>query len=268
MYSTEKAATSSSLNSWLTTSKDGHSTVVAVIHGKIVYGIPKATAVAYAFPNVQPFCFPCLDCPIPPVDVYVNTSVLGSGPTLSISLPSQTTESAMTSTETDGQVVSCASFTNGGTDQPGCAGPTSVISTITSLATGYSAWQSHISSSSASDAAVSKATSASVDCYVHDSSGSGNYEISLSGINDWASDGGPLKNKLKDNCQGDYNASTWEFYSNCFAQGPDGRTRNTQQAIFQFQATSTKCISRAVLDVGGIEGTKCHDDTFGSNKEY
>ncbi len=161
-------------------------------------------------------------------------------------------------TESDGDVVSCASSTyyNYAVNTiPTCAGATKVISTVASIASAYSVSAASSASvvsvasvSSASDAAWSSAAAVpSAACWILDDDGFGDSAFEVYGINGWAGDGG---SKLWDQENGCGIVSGGEFYTD----GQDmfeGRLRDTQYAYFGLSFFKGGCVERAVHSAGG-----------------
>ena len=161
-------------------------------------------------------------------------------------------------TESDGDVVSCASSTyyNYAVNTiPTCAGATKVISTVTSIASVYSASlassasvASIASASSASDAAWSSAAAVpSAACWILDDDGFGDSAFEVYGINGWAGDGG---SKLWDQENGCGIVSGGEFYTDGQSMF-EGRLRDTQYAYFGLSFFKGGCVERAVHSAGG-----------------
>ena len=161
-------------------------------------------------------------------------------------------------TESDGDVVSCASSTyyNYAVNTiPTCAGATKVISTVASIASVYSASlaasasvASIASVSSASDAAWSSAAAVpSAACWILDDDGFGDSAFEVYGINGWAGDGG---SKLWDQENGCGIVSGGEFYTDGQSMF-QGRMRDTQYAYFGLSFFKGGCVERAVHSAGG-----------------
>lgn len=161
-------------------------------------------------------------------------------------------------TESDGDVVSCASSTyyNYAVNTiPTCAGATKVISTVASIASVYSASLASSASvasvasvSSASDAAWSSAAAVpSAACWILDDDGFGDSAFEVYGINGWAGDGG---SKLWDQENGCGIVSGGEFYTDGQSMF-QGRLRDTQYAYFGLSFFKGGCVERAVHSAGG-----------------
>ena len=161
-------------------------------------------------------------------------------------------------TESDGDVVSCASSTyyNYAVNTiPTCAGATKVISTVTSIASVYSASLASSASvasvasvSSASDAAWSSAAAVpSAACWILDDDGFGDSAFEVYGINGWAGDGG---SKLWDQENGCGIVSGGEFFTDGQSMF-EGRLRDTQYAYFGLSFFKGGCVERAVHSAGG-----------------
>ena len=161
-------------------------------------------------------------------------------------------------TESDGDVVSCASSTYynyAANTIPTCAGATKVISTVASIASVYSASLASSASvasvasvSSASDAAWSSAAAVpSAACWILDDDGFGDSAFEVYGINGWAGDGG---SKLWDQENGCGIVSGGEFYTDGQSMF-EGRLRDTQYAYFGLSFFKGGCVERAVHSAGG-----------------
>ena len=161
-------------------------------------------------------------------------------------------------TESDGDVVSCASSTyyNYAVNTiPTCAGATKIISTVTSIASVYSASLASSASvasvasvSSASDAAWSSAAAVpSAACWILDDDGFGDSAFEVYGINGWAGDGG---SKLWDQETGCGIVSGGEFFTDGQSMF-EGRLRDTQYAYFGLSFFKGGCVERAVHSAGG-----------------
>lgn len=172
--------------------------------------------------------------------------------------PASATSSPFTTTESDGEVVSCASSTyyNYAVNTiPTCAGATKVISTVASIASVYSASSASAASkasvasvSSASDAAWSSAAAVpSAACWILDDDGFGDSAFEVYGINGWAGDGG---SKLWDQENGCGIVSGGEFYTDG-QSAFEGRLRDTQYAYFGLSFFKGGCVERAVHSAGG-----------------
>lgn len=172
--------------------------------------------------------------------------------------PASATSSPFTTTESDGEVVSCASSTyyNYAVNTiPTCAGATKVISTVASIASVYSASSASAASkasvasvSSASDAAWSSAAAVpSAACWILDDDGFGDSAFEVYGINGWAGDGG---SKLWDQENGCGIVSGGEFYTDGQSMF-EGRLRDTQYAYFGLSFFKGGCVERAVHSAGG-----------------
>ena len=172
--------------------------------------------------------------------------------------PASTTSSPFTTTESDGEVVSCASSTyyNYAVNTiPTCAGATKVISTVASIASVYSVSAASLASvasvasvSSASDAAWSSAAAVpSAACWILDDDGFGDSAFEIYGINGWAGDGG---SKLWDQENGCGIVSGGEFYTDGQSLF-QGRLRDTQYAYFGLSFFKGGCVERAVHSAGG-----------------
>lgn len=161
-------------------------------------------------------------------------------------------------TESDGLVISCASSTYYNyavNENPTCAGPTQVISTVASLASAYSVSKASVaviesSSASAASASASYAAAAAVPsagCWILSDDGLGDSAFEIYGINGWAgSDGSKLFNQLF----GCGIVSGGEFHTD----GQDqfqGQKRSTQYAYFGLSFFKGGCVESAVHSAGG-----------------
>lgn len=163
-----------------------------------------------------------------------------------------------TTTNSDGEVVSCASSTyyNYAVNTiPTCAGATKVISTVASLASVYSASvassvsaASVASVASASNAAWSSAAAVpSAACWILSDDGFGDSAFEVYGINGWAGPGGSSLWKQENGCG---IVSGGEFYTDGSSEF-QGRSRDTQYAYFGLSFFKGGCVERAVHSAGG-----------------
>lgn len=173
--------------------------------------------------------------------------------------------SPFTTTETDGEVVVCATSTwenYAANTDPACAGSTTVVSTVMSIASKYfasitaslaavsasSVSAAVASASSASEAAWSAAAAApSAGCWIVDDDGFGDILLSVHGINGWAGDDGSKLHKQEDGCG---ILSGWEWNANG-KEDFQGRERATERAIFGLSFCKAGCVERAVHSAGG-----------------
>ena len=163
-----------------------------------------------------------------------------------------------TTTQSDGEVVSCATSTyyNFAVNTvPSCAGSTQVVSTVASIASVYSASvasaAASASAASASAASAAAYTSAaavpSAGCWILSDDGFGDSSFEVYGINGWAGDGGSNLWTQEDGCG---ILSGGEFYTNGESEF-DGRMRDTQYAYFGLSFFKGGCVERAVHSAGG-----------------
>ena len=159
-----------------------------------------------------------------------------------------------TTTEANGEVVSCASssyYNYAVNENPTCAGATKVISTVASIASVYSASSaSSVSASvaSASNAAWSSAAAVpSAACWILSDDGFGDSSFEVYGINGWAGSGGSNLWQQEDGCG---ILSGGEFYTNGQSEF-EGRLRDTQYAYFGLSFFKGGCVERAVHSAGG-----------------
>ena len=168
------------------------------------------------------------------------------------------TPAPFTTTESDGEVVSCASSTyyNYAVNTiPTCAGATKVISTVASIASVYSASVASSASvvsvasvASASDAAWSSAAAVpSAACWILDDDGFGDSAFEVYGINGWAGPGGSNLWQQENGCG---IVSGGEFYTDGESEF-EGRLRETQYAYFGLSFFKGGCVERAVHSAGG-----------------
>jgi len=183
------------------------------------------------------------------------------GYTTSPTIATATSIPPFITTESNGLVVSCASSTYydyAVNENPTCAGPTQVISTIASLASVYSASSASVaviesssaSAASAASASASYASAAAVPsagCWVLSDDGWGDSAFEIYGINGWAGSDG---SKLFDQLFGCGIVSGGEFHTD----GQDifdGQKRSTQYAYVGLSFFKGGCVERAVHSAGG-----------------
>lgn len=163
-----------------------------------------------------------------------------------------------TTTESGGEVVSCATstyFNYAVNTIPTCAGATKVISTVASIASAYSissasvASVESVSASSASSASAYSSAAAvpSAGCWILDEDGFGDSSFEIYGINGWAGEGG---SKLWDQEDGCGIVSGGEFHDNDQSEF-QGQLRTTQTAYFGLSFFKGGCVERAVHSAGG-----------------
>ena len=163
-----------------------------------------------------------------------------------------------TTTQSNGEVVSCASSTyyNYAVNTiPTCAGATKVVSTVASIASVYSASvASSVSAASvASVASVSNvawssaAAVPSAACRILADDGFGDSAFEVYGINGWAGPGGSSLWHQENGCG---IVSGGEFYTNGVSEF-EGRVRDTQYAYFGLSFFKGGCVERAVHSAGG-----------------
>lgn len=159
-----------------------------------------------------------------------------------------------TTTESDGEVLSCATstyFNYAVNHDAECAGSSKVVSTVTSIASAYSA---SVASSASSASAASSASSwsaaaatPSAGCWILDDDGFGDSLFEVYGINGWAGQDG---SKLFDQEDGCGILSGWEFHTDGESTF-DGQLRSTQYAYFGLSFFKGGCVERAVASAGG-----------------
>lgn len=163
-----------------------------------------------------------------------------------------------TTTNSEGEVVSCASSTyyNYAVNTiPTCAGATKVVSTVASIASVHSASvassvsaASIASVASASNAAWSSAAAVpSAACWILSDDGFGDSSFEVYGINGWAGPGGSSLWKQENGCG---IVSGGEFYTDGSSEF-EGRLRDTQYAYFGLSFFKGGCVERAVHSAGG-----------------
>lgn len=170
-----------------------------------------------------------------------------------------------TATLSDGEVVQCASSTyyNYAVDhRPTCAGSTSVISTVASIASAYAsstsaaaASRSAASSSAAMASWSADAAKPSAGCSILDDDGWGDSLFMVYGINGWAGDDG---SKLHDQEDGCGILSGWQWYVGDVEEF-EGHERSAEHAVFGLSFFKGGCVEDAVKSAGGPDIT-CHHD--------
>ena len=187
-----------------------------------------------------------------------QTSYNECGYTTSPTKASATSVPGFTTTQSDGEVVSCASstyFNYAVNTIPTCAGSTSVISTVASIASVYSVSSASAASVAASSASSASAASAyssaaavpSAGCWILSDDGFGDSSFEIYGINGWAGQDG---SKLWDQEDGCGIVSGGEFYPNEQSEFM-GQLRDTQSAYFGLSFFKGGCVERAVHSAGG-----------------
>ena len=231
---------------------------------------PTATSTYQCYPFEDPDAGPvtpqCQCDGLPGFYPYVSstsgqTSYNPCGYTTSPKPASATSVPGFTTTQSDGEVVSCATstyFNYAVNTIPTCAGSTQVISTVASIASVYSASvassvsvasvaASSASSASAASAYSSAAAVPSAGCWILDDDGFGDSAFEVYGINGWAGDQG---SKLWDQEDGCGIVSGGEWYPNEQSEF-DGQLRDTQSAYFGLSFFKGGCVERAVHSAGG-----------------
>lgn len=219
-----------------------------------------------------PLCMPAADPDAGPGGMYCicgsstystmssTPGTKGYDPCGYTAIPDKTLSSSatpVTTTLSDGDVVRCASgtyYNYAVNTVPECAGPTTLISTITSLASAYSASTSaeasraSASSASAADASWSSAAaSPSAQCWLERNDGWGDLFFLVGGINGWAGEDGE---SLKDQEDGCGILSGWEWHTGRMVEF-DGRQRETEWAVFGLSFVKSGCVERAIKSAGG-----------------
>lgn len=175
--------------------------------------------------------------------------------------PKSTSNSPITSTKANGEVLRCASgdyYDYAIETTPTCDGSTTVLSTITSMASAYSASvASESSSSSASKASESSwsaaAATPSAKCYITDDDGLGDSAFEIVGINGWAGEDGDKLDVQEDGCGW---IDNWHWHRNDKAKF-EGHWRETQYVSFSLSFFKGGCVERAIKSAGGPDIT-CH----------
>lgn len=286
---TSAAASFVSSGSSATASPSSTSNIFANSQVTITSSIPSGTSLSNTTPLVtsSPSCYPFQDpdagpgpqgCECDGLDgifPYLNSSTGQSdyNPCGFTTTPTTASSTAapFTTTESNGDVVSCASsayYNYAVNSIPTCAGATSVFSTVASIASAYSASTASIASvkslsaasvsaSSAAAASVSAAYSSlaaapSAGCSILSNDGFGDSTFEIYGINGWADNGKKLFNEE----EGCGILSGFTFYTD----GQSvflGQMRNTQYAYFGLSFFKSGCVERAVHSAGGPPpGTK------------
>ena len=183
------------------------------------------------------------------------------GYTTSPTTAAATSVPGFTTTESDGEVVSCATSTyyNYAVNTiPTCAGSTQVIATVTSIAQAYSASvASSVSAASAASASSASSASAaawssaaavpSAACWILSDDGFGDSAFEVYGINGWAGTDGEKLWQQEDGCG---IVSGPEWYTDGVSEF-EGQKRDTQYAYFGLGFFKGGCVERAVHSAGG-----------------
>lgn len=209
---------------------------------------------------------------------HTITTTSRATPTKTSSTP--VTVTPFTTTQSNGEVVSCASYTYYN-NHVQCAGSTAIVSTVASIASAYAsassasaasaaavvsalgAIESAASAASASSASAASAASAaaeasavwaieaavpSASCQILEDDGFGDSVFEVYGINGWAGNGVELFVQEK----GCGLISGYEFHTDGEAEFK-GVMRNTQYAFFGLSFFKGGCVERAVHSAGGPE---------------
>ncbi|KAE8141654.1 hypothetical protein BDV38DRAFT_279008 [Aspergillus pseudotamarii] len=171
----------------------------------------------------------------------------------------------VTTTQFNGEVVSCASGKYPDDDHeatPECAGETKVISTVESIASAYaasvSAEASAAASKSAAEAAEASWTSAaakpSASCDILDDNGLNKVVFRIAGINGWT-DGQSFSNVLKKRCHKNnffisFHITHYLFYAHEKSEF-QGRQRDTEKVTFTMSGFKNGCVEDAIEEAGG-----------------
>lgn len=175
-----------------------------------------------------------------------------------------TTMAPFTATLSDGSVARCASSTyyNYAVNTvPECAGSSTIIATITSIASSYSAsLEAHASTVSASASSASWSSAAakpSANCIIEGDDGWGTSSFKVDGINDWAGDNGELLLNQEKGC-GMWD--NWHWYTGV-SRNFEGKPRDTQIATFDLDFFKGGCVEDAIATAGGPRLTCQHSST-------
>ena len=254
-----------------TSSVNQHSTVTSMVPSQTSSNVnPSATFSLSCYPFQDPDAGPAAPagCECDGLDgtfPYLSSATGQSNynPCGFTTTPTTATSTAVpfTTTESNGNVVSCASSTyyNFAVNTiPTCAGATSVISTIASIASAYSISTASITSVASVSAASAAAASSSAiyasaaavpsaSCSILSDDGVGDSSFKVYGINGWAgSDGASLKKEEK----GCGALSGWGFHTDGQDEF-DGELRDTQYAYFGLSFFKGGCVERAIHSAGG-----------------
>ncbi|KAE8320793.1 hypothetical protein BDV39DRAFT_211338 [Aspergillus sergii] len=172
---------------------------------------------------------------------------------------------AVTTTQFNGEVVSCASGKYPDDDHsatPECAGETKVVSTVESIASAYaasvSAEVSSAASKSAAEAADASWTSAaakpSATCDILHDNGRNKVIFRVGGINGWT-DGSSFSNTLKKKCEKinfwvTFRIADYLFYGHEKSEF-EGRQRDTEKVTFTMSGFRNGCVEDAIQEAGG-----------------
>lgn len=139
---------------------------------------------------------------------------------------------------------------------PRCAGSTTVVSTVSSIASAYA------SSTFAALASWSAAAAVpSAECSILSDSGFGDSTFMVYGINGWAGEDGSKLHEEEDGCG---LLSNWQRYVGDVEEF-QGRPRIAQHAAFQLSFFEGGCVERAIMSAGGPEIT-CHNSQGGRKR--
>ncbi|KJK67533.1 hypothetical protein P875_00117072 [Aspergillus parasiticus SU-1] len=183
---------------------------------------------------------------------------------------------AVTTTQFNGEVVSCASGKYPDDDHsatPECAGETKVVSTVESIASAYAASvsaeasaaasksaaeESAAASKSAAEAADASWTSAaakpSATCDILHDNGRNKVIFRVGGINGWT-DGSAFSDTLKKKCEKisfwvTFRIADYLFYGHEKSEF-EGRQRDTEKVTFTMSGFRNGCVEDAIQDAGG-----------------
>ncbi|OGM44233.1 hypothetical protein ABOM_007748 [Aspergillus bombycis] len=184
--------------------------------------------------------------PLFPVMITPGPSLTPMGtPTPTPAAASSSVPPPVTTTQSNGEVVSCASgkyFDDDHDATPECAGATKVISTVESIASSYSA-----------EASASTSRMAEFVSYmgvVHASAAASK----IAGINGWT-DGQSFSDALRKKCHKNgffvnFKINDYLFYKHEKSQF-EGRERDTEKVTFTMSGFKNGCVEAAILDAGG-----------------
>lgn len=175
-----------------------------------------------------------------------------------------TTQEPFKTTLSDGRVVQCASSTYYNyavNTAPLCAGPTTVVSTVPSIASAY-----YASSASAADASWSAAAATpSAECTILWDDFVGDSMFWVSGINGWAGDNG---SELEDQFGGDCGLVSGWVWEERIPDSFQGRDRYTQYAAFVLSFFRAGCVEDAVRSAGGPDLSCNTPDSLSDQESY
>ncbi|KAE8341429.1 hypothetical protein BDV24DRAFT_151330 [Aspergillus arachidicola] len=183
---------------------------------------------------------------------------------------------AVTTTQFNGEVVSCASGKYPDGDHsatPECAGETKVVSTVESIASAYAASVSAEVSAAASKSAAEESAAASksaaegadaswtsaaakpsATCDILHDNGRNKVIFRVGGINGWT-DGSSFSDTLKKKCEkinfwATFRIADYLFYGHEKSEF-EGRQRDTEKVTFTMSGFRNGCVEDAIQEAGG-----------------